>query len=125
MKLNDLKMAAAKAQQDLQFAEKDGAELARKSKEAKAKTEQPRLQHKRLKKAAKQAKKLARAAEERRREQRRAWEKAQKRLNKALRSSAKTKTARPGKAAKAAGKGVPPAPVKTQNEEGESESAGN
>ena len=91
MKLNDLEKAAAKAQQDFQLAERKAAELQRSAKAAKAKTEQARIEHKRIRKAAKQAKKLALAAEEQAREQRRAWEKAQKRLSKALKKLAKTK----------------------------------
>ena len=46
MKLNDLQKAAAKAQQELQLAERKVAELQRAAKAAKAKTEQVRLQFK-------------------------------------------------------------------------------
>ena len=114
MKLKDLKKAVAKAQHDLQLAELKAVELQRSAKAAKAKTEQARLQHKRVRKAAKQARKLAQAAEEQAREQRRAWEKAQKRLSKALKKLAKTKAVGAKKAAKPAAKKVPPDSPKTQ-----------
>ena len=123
MKLDDLKKAAAKAQQDLQLAEGNAAELQRRAKAVKAKTEQARLQHKRFRKEAKQAKKLALAADEQAREQRRAWEKAQKRVSKALKKLAKTKAVGAKKAAKPAAKKLPPNTGKTQKPAAASQSA--
>jgi hypothetical protein len=86
MKLNQLKKAAAKAQQALQLTERQVAELRRQAKAAKAQAEKVRLQQKRLRKAAKEAKKQALEVDERAAEQRRVLEKAQKRLAKALRN---------------------------------------
>jgi hypothetical protein len=114
MKLNELKKAAAKAQQDLQLAEHKAAELQRSAKAAKAKTDQARIEHKRVRKAAKQAKKLVLAAEEQAREQHRAWEKAHRRLSKALKKLAKTKAVGAKMATEAAAKKLPPNTRKTQ-----------
>jgi hypothetical protein len=95
MKLNDLKKAAAKARQDLQFAERKAGDLQRKAKAAKAKSEQTRLEHKRARKSAKQAKK-----------QTRVLEKVQKRLAKALKKVGQGKGKQKSKPAR------PPAPPK-------------
>lgn len=117
MKLNDLQKAAAKAQQDLQLAERKVTELLRNAKSAKAKSEQARLQYKHVRKVAKQAKKLALAAEEEARERSRVWEKTQKRLAKALKKQAKAKgkaTKKPASTAARAGKGRPREPVAKQ-----------
>ena len=114
MKLNDLKKAAARAQQELQLAESKVADLQRTVKAAKANTEQVRLQFKGMRKAAKQAKKLVLAAEEQARERCRVWEKAQKRLAKALKKLVKAKgggTKKPALAAAAPGKAAPPKPA--------------
>src|ERR1035441_6620676 len=103
MKLNDLKQAAAKAQQDLQLTERKVADLQRTAKAAKARSEHTRLEHKRARKAAKQAKKLASAAEEQAREQRRVLKKVHRRLAKALKkvgqgkSKQKSKPTRPSR----------------------------
>jgi hypothetical protein len=102
MKLNDLKKAAAKAQQGLRLAEAKAAELQRNAKTAKSVAEQARLEHKRARKVAKQAKVLALAAEEHEREQFRVWEKTQKRLAKAMKKLAKAKGRAPKKLAEAA-----------------------
>ena len=102
MKLNDLKKAAAKAQEGLRLAETEAAELQRNAKTTKAIAEQARLEYKRVRKAAKQAKRLALAADEDTREQRRVWEKAQKRLAKATKKLAKAKGRAPKQLAKAA-----------------------
>lgn len=102
MKQNDLKKAAAKAQEGLRLAETEAAELHRNAKTTKAIAEQARLEHKRARKAAKQAKRLAQAADEHARGQRRAWEKAQKRLAKAMKKLAKAKGRAPKQVAKAA-----------------------
>jgi hypothetical protein len=110
MKLNDLKKAATKAQQDLQVSEQRAAELLRGFKAAKAKTEQARLDYRRLRKAGKLAKKLALEAEEKMCGQRRVWEKAQKRLAKAEKKLAK---AQKGKSTKAARPAPRPQPAKT------------
>lgn len=91
MKLNDLKKAAASAEAELQLAERAAADLQRKAKADKARSEQTRLDHKRARKSAKLSKKLALKAEERVREQRCILEKAQKRLAKALKKVGKEK----------------------------------
>jgi hypothetical protein len=84
MKLNDLKKAAARAYEELQLAEGAAADLQRKAKADKARSEKTRLDHKRARKSAKLSKKLALKSEEQVREQRRVLQKAQKRLAKAL-----------------------------------------
>jgi hypothetical protein len=112
MNLNDLKKAAARAQQDLQLAERKAADLQNAVKTAKAIAEQVRQEHKRLRKAAKQAKKRALAAEEQASKQRRLCEKAQKRLAKALKKLAKTKGGRAKKTAKTAAAFTKPASPK-------------
>ena len=100
MKLNDLKKAAASAQEELQLAERAAAALQRRTKADKARSEQTRLEHKRARKSAKLSKKLALKAEEQVREQRRILEKAQKRLAKALKKVGKGKAKPQGKAAR-------------------------
>jgi hypothetical protein len=100
MKLNDLKKAAAKAQQDLQLAERKAGDLQRKAKAAKAKSEQTRLEHKGARKSAKQAKKLALAAEDQAREQRWVLEKVQKRLAKTLKKLGQGKAKQKAKPAR-------------------------
>jgi len=112
MKLNDLKQAVAKAQQDLQTVEGKAADLRRKAKAAKANTEQTRLEYKCARKAAKQAKKLASAAEDQSREQCQVLEKAQKRLAKALKKLDQGKAKQKGKPARPAVAARPPAPSK-------------
>ena len=126
MNLNGLKQAAAKAQQAFRIAELKVADLQRTFKAAKAKTEQARLEHKRVRKAAKQAKKLTLAAEDQARERRRICEKAQKRLAKSLKKLAKVKGGgakktpkavaaplKPASARQAAKTKLPPIPRKT------------
>jgi len=100
MKLNDLKKAAAKAQQDLHLAARKAADLRQKAQAAKARSEQTRLEHKRARKAAKQAKKSAAAAEEQARDYCRVFEKAQKRLAKAVKKLGQGKTKQKGKPAR-------------------------
>jgi hypothetical protein len=94
MKLNDLKKAAARAQQDLQTAERKAVDLQRKAKAAKARSEQVRLEQKRARKSAKQAKKLAAAAEDQALAQALVLKKVQKRLAKALKKLGQKKKAR-------------------------------
>ena len=110
MKLNDLKKAAAKAQQDLQFVELKVAELQQKAKVAKAKSEQTRLMHKSARKSAKQAKKLASTAEDQARDKSRALEKSRKRLTKALKKLGQGKSKPKGKPAKPSAVAHPSAP---------------
>jgi len=108
MKLNDLKKAGAKAQQDLRLAEAKTAELKRKAKAAKAMAAQVWLEYKRVRKAAKQAKRLASEAEEQVRDQLRACEKTQKRLVKAIKKLGKAKSGASKKGTKAAKTAVAP-----------------
>jgi hypothetical protein len=112
MKLNDLKKAAASAQEKLQLAQRAAADLQGKAKADKARSEQTRVEHKRARKSAKLSKKLALKAEEQVREQRRILEKAQKRLAKALKKVGKGKGKQQSKAALRSSVARPPAPPK-------------
>jgi hypothetical protein len=94
MKLNDLRNAAAKADQELHIAKRRAKDLQAKAKAGKAALQQARLNHKRARKAAKQTKSLALAAKEQARDRLRIWEKAQKRLAKALKKLAKAHDAK-------------------------------
>jgi hypothetical protein len=113
MKLSDLKRVAVKAQQELQLAEQKSAELLRSFKLAKAKTDQARVDYKRLRKLGKQAKKLAGTAEEQLCKQRRTCKKAQQRLAKAEKKLAKASKRKGKPAVRAATRRQMLAPVVT------------